>query len=71
MPFGGLSPSQIIITDQNKIKLNLGLFYHFPETSNSIYNIRSYRPKYISLIQSFLVQYNSKEFHEIASLKID
>lgn len=30
MHFGGLSPSQIVFTEENKVKLSLGLFYHIP-----------------------------------------
>lgn len=30
MHFGGLSPSQIMITEDGHIKLAMGLFYHIP-----------------------------------------
>ena len=41
MHFGGLSPSQIMITEDNSIKLAMGLFYHIPNIeSHNIYNIK-------------------------------
>lgn len=47
MHFGGLSPSQIMFTEDNKIKLSLGLFYHIPiQESYSIYHIKmTQKPK--------------------------
>ncbi len=42
MQFGGLSPSQILITDDGEIKLGMGLYYHFNNSnSNSIYHIKT------------------------------
>lgn len=42
MHFGGMSPSQIMFTDENKVKLNLGLFYHIPNIdSYNIYHIKA------------------------------
>lgn len=43
MHFGGLSPTQIMFTNEgNRIKLGMGLYYHFPNiTSNSIYHLKS------------------------------
>lgn len=41
MQFGGLSPSQIIITDRG-VKLGMGLYYHFSNSnSNSIYHLKT------------------------------
>lgn len=41
MHFGGISPSQIMFTEDNKVKLSLGLFYHIPNLeAYSIYHIR-------------------------------
>ena len=41
MHFGGLSPSQIMITEDNSIKLAMGLFYHLSNLeSHNIYSIR-------------------------------
>jgi hypothetical protein len=42
MNFGGLSPSQIMFTETGKIKMGLGLYYHFPNiNSNNIYYLKS------------------------------
>lgn len=42
MNFGGLSPSQIMFTDNGQIKLGLGLYYHFPNiNSGNIYYLKS------------------------------
>lgn len=42
MQFGGLSPSQILIGNEGEIKLGMGLYYHFTNTtSNSIYHIKT------------------------------
>lgn len=41
MHFGGISPSQIMITENNKIKMSLGLFYHIPNLdSYNIYHLK-------------------------------
>lgn len=41
MQFGGLSPSQIILTEGG-IKLGMGLYYHFSNiNSNSIYHLKT------------------------------
>lgn len=41
MHFGGLSPSQIMITEDGQIKLAMGLFYHIPSIEvHNIYNLR-------------------------------
>ena len=48
--FGGLSPSQVLLTEEGKVCLGMGLYYHFPHANpQSIYNIRANRPKYLSL----------------------
>ena len=42
MNFGGMSPSQIMFTEKGKIKLGLGLYYHFPNmNSTNIYYLKS------------------------------
>jgi|JI6StandDraft_1071083.scaffolds.fasta_scaffold96453_3 hypothetical protein len=42
MQFGGLSPSQILITKEGDIKLGMGLYYHFTNSSSdSIYHIKT------------------------------
>jgi len=42
MQFGGISPSQVLITDEGTIKLGMGLYYHFNNsTSSSIYHIKT------------------------------
>jgi hypothetical protein len=42
MQFGGLSPSQILISNEGEIRLGMGLYYHFTNsTSNSIYHIKT------------------------------
>lgn len=42
MHFGGLSPSQIMITEDSHIKLAMGLFYHIPNLeSHNIYHMRA------------------------------
>lgn len=42
MNFGGLSPSQIMFTQDGKIKMGLGLYYHFTNiNSNNIYFLKS------------------------------
>lgn len=42
MHFGGLSPSQIMFTSEGKIKLCMGLFYHFPHCNfQSIYHLKT------------------------------
>jgi hypothetical protein len=41
MQFGGLSPSQVILTEGG-IKLGMGLYYHFSNiNSNSIYHLKT------------------------------
>jgi hypothetical protein len=58
MQFGGLSPSQIIITKNGKIKLGMGLYYHFSNiNSNSIYHLKTpqkvtkYNLKYLAFFR--------------------
>jgi hypothetical protein len=42
MQFGGFSPSQILIGSEGEIKLGMGLYYHFTNsTSNSIYHLKT------------------------------
>ena len=42
LQFGGLSPSQILIGNDGDIKLGMGLYYHFTNsTSHSIYHIKT------------------------------
>lgn len=41
MQFGGLSPSQVILSESG-IKLGMGLYYHFSNiNSNSIYHLKT------------------------------
>jgi len=55
MQFGGLSPSQILITEEGRIKLGMGLYYHFNNsTSSSIYHIKtSQKTKYAEIYPAF------------------
>lgn len=42
MQYGGLSPSQILITSEGDIKLGMGLYYHFTNSnSDSIYHLKT------------------------------
>lgn len=39
--FGGISPSQILFTENYEIKLGMGLFYHIPGvTANNVYSLK-------------------------------
>jgi len=39
--FGGLSPSQILISNEGRIKMGLGVSYPLSINSNSIYNLKA------------------------------
>jgi hypothetical protein len=40
-PFGGLSPSQIMMTNEGKIKLGLGIYHQISTlNTNNIYNLK-------------------------------
>lgn len=64
MNFGGMSPSQIMFTQKGKIKLGLGLYYHFPNmNSNNIYYLKSNnKAKYLFNLNFSIFDFNATQY---------